>query len=110
MKYLTILSIAAMFIACNVGSRSTKTQVPTQAYVYVVGDKETYKAKELFMQYDDKDKFPVEFQKEQTNKHKIILYEIQPGTHNIKVYEGNKLIINTKAFISNQETKKIILP
>jgi CTP:phosphocholine cytidylyltransferase-like protein len=110
MKYLVIVLTIFVLSSCNLSSVSTKTQVPNRAYVYVVGDKTKYSTNDIYMQYDDKEKFSVVIQKEQTSKQKLILYEIVPGTHNIKIYSGNTLIINTKAFISNQETKKIILP
>jgi len=110
MKPLIFFSIILLLSSCQLNSISTKTQVPTMAYIQVVGDVEKYEDVSLFMQYNDQDIFPIELQKDKPRKVKILLYDINPGTHNIKIYKGDTLIINTKAFISNQETKKIILP
>jgi len=110
MKSLLFFVMIILFAACKLNSISSKTQVPTKAYVQVVGNVEKYEGASLFMQYNDQEKFPIELQKEKPRKVKLLFYDINPGTHDIKIYSGNTLIINTKAFISNQETKKIILP
>lgn len=110
MKPTLFILMFLVLTACKMSSVSTKTQVPDLAYVKVVGDLEKYKDVFLYMQYDDQPKFPIELFKEKTGKLKVQLYDITPGTHEIKIYSENTLIINTKAFISNQETKEIILP
>ncbi len=110
MKTLLFSIMIILLASCKLNSISTKTQVPNMAYIQVVGDLDKYKSANLFMQYNDQEKFSIELQKEKPRKVKLLLYDINPGTHDIKIYSGNKLITNTKAFISNQETKKIILP
>ena len=110
MKSTVFILMFLVITGCKMSSVSTKTQVPTLACVKVAGDMEKYEGVFLYMQYDDQPKFPIELMKEKTSKLKVQLYDISPGTHEIKIYSGDTLIINTKSFISNQETKEIILP
>ena len=64
MKSLLFFVMIILFAACKLNSISTKTQVPTMAYIQVVGDVDKYEGVSLFMQYNDKEKFPIELQKE----------------------------------------------
>ena len=110
MKNICFIMFVLIFTACTVGTQTQKVQVPDRAYITVVGNPDNYEDAQIMLQYDDKEKFPVKIRKEGTRKFKKYLYEIVPGQHTLKVYNGNQLLISRKIFISNQETKEIQLP
>ncbi len=110
MKNIVIITFVLIFTSCAVGIQTQKVQVPDRAYIMVVGNPDNYEDAQIMLQYDDKEKFPVEMRKEGTRKFKKYLYEIAPGRHTIKVYNASQLLINREIFISNQETIEIQLP
>ena len=110
MKNILYFLLLLLFTGCAVGTQTQKVQVPDQAFIVVVGNSDNYEDAQIFLQYDDMQKFPVEIKKQGTKRFKQTLYEISPGRHTLKVFNGDQLLINKEIFISNQETKEIILP
>ncbi|MBN2425032.1 MAG: hypothetical protein JXR46_12160 [Calditrichaceae bacterium] len=103
MRFILIfLTILLLFTCGDYGYIQETKQIQTESFLSFKGDLEG-----VLVNIDGEKEFvPEANQDDFSDKY---IYKITPGTHRIKVYKNNTLIIDEKFYIGNQETKEIIV-
>lgn len=108
-KIIILFSILIGLQSCGTGSYSVSSGTPDMAYlsftdddsymISVILDEKTYTVNTVKTKA-----FKTQRNIKETSKNQIML---KPGTHEMKVYKGNTLVLTKKIFVSTGE-KKII--
>lgn len=114
--YFSFILFLVLSFACT-GTRTMVTQVSDASYLMFVGKKSMsqndfgyYIENKYQAKIDDKLTFDIKLSKKNRDQFvKSTIYQITPGTHNLKVYRNGTIVINKNIFISNQETMQIEL-
>jgi flagellar assembly factor FliW len=114
--YFAFLLYLSFLVSCA-GTRTMVTQVSDASYLIFIGNKSMsqndfgyYIENKYEAKIDDKITFDIKLTKNGKDLFvKSTVFQITPGTHNIKVYRNGSIVINKNIFISNQETMQIEL-
>lgn len=97
-----------LFVGCT-GTKSTSHALENESFLVFIGVPGNYHGG-VEVNIDDKTKFTAEVVKDNADRPKGNVYAISTGTHIVTVTYNQVVILKKQIFISNQETKKIILP
>jgi hypothetical protein len=107
-KILIAITIVLLYLPSCTGIKTTISGLENEAFIEFLGNPSNYQGG-IDVDIDGSAYFKAEVNKNHANRPKGKTYAISTGTHTIKVsYKGN-LLVQKKIFVSNQETKKIIL-
>jgi len=110
LRLLLIMSVLGLFTSCKVGVTSKSGGMDNQSYLqFIQGGNQSYK-NGVTVYVDDNPAFTANVDVMKRNSIKGNTYVINPGTRNIKVVDNGKTVYEKRIVVSNQETKKIILP
>lgn len=107
---ILILGITLLLFSCKTTYVSTITGIEDNAHVKVVmanGSKNSINMP-LTLVIDDQEYLISKIYTDKKSM-KSETTNIKPGKHQILIKEGNKILFDKSVFISNQETRKIIL-
>lgn len=107
-KFTTPILFVLMLVACG-GVKTSTSGVDNKTFLEFCSTPNNYRGG-VDVNVDDKTNFKAEVIKYNPTKISTTVYAISPGKHVITVsYEG-KVLYKQQLFLSNQETRKIILP
>lgn len=90
------------------GIQSTTRGLENQAFISVVSESDYPDGVSVII--DGEKSFKAEVGESNTKRPKGTVYAISTGKHQIQVKDGAKLLYAKQVFLSNQETRQIILP
>jgi hypothetical protein len=97
MKFIAVIIFTSIFISACGGYRSEVKQGTESSFI-----KFKTEIKDFSFTVDEGDLI--------FNNPDVEQYEIKPGTHIVKVYRGDRLVVNRKVFIDNQTVFEIEVP
>ncbi len=111
-KYLIICLFILLFITgCTTGLKSNSYGLENNGYIRIIGSKADYPDySDIYMIIDNEKKVDVSVTKDIKKKPSGKIYRISPGTHEIKIFKDNELLLKQDIFVSSQEIKKVYLP
>ena len=90
------------------GVKSTTRGLENQAFISVVSDSDYPQGVTVII--DGEKSFKAEVGQANSKRPKGTIYAISTGKHRIEVKDGSKVLYAKQVFLSNQETRQIILP
>jgi hypothetical protein len=107
-RILTLLVIITAITGCA-GLKTTASGLENQSYIKLIGNSNQYWGG-VSLVIDDNEPINAKVTKDNASYPKGTVYAISTGKHVVKVISKDKIIYQKQIFISNQETRKIILP
>jgi len=105
----SIFLLLTIVFSCNLGKRATNEGIDSLAYLHFVMDEKPSKDVNWTIIIDEGGQTPITVDKNNPRFSKDNLYSIPPGTHHLKVYKDEVLVLSQKLFVSSRETKTIKL-
>ena len=93
---LSVMIVSALLVSCG-GSNEGIVQKNEQAQIKFVGN-----ILQSSASIDDGEVFTIE--------KADVVYTLKPGTHVVKVFKSNQLVVNRSVFIENGVTMEIAIP
>ena len=113
--YSTIILISVFIFSSCTGVKTTVTGLENESFLSFYSNDQSVINSKIEVSIGDGNTFVAEVNKMKRNstnfekRPKGNIYSIKPGKHDVKVTKNGKLIYSKRIFISNQETKTIIL-
>jgi hypothetical protein len=95
MRALTLSVILGLFLTSGCGYKERITTSDQTSYLYFTGNTNS-----VMISIDGGEKFRV-------NSGRDHQYKITPGTHDIRVYRGNSVIVDRQVYLSDGVAKEI---
>ena len=95
MRYLTVLGLLGLLLISSCGYKEGIATSEQVAYLYFTGD-----TNNVMVSIDGGQKFSVSSGRDHQ-------YKITPGTHTVRIYRGESLIVERQIYLSDGVAKQI---
>lgn len=103
-KIITTLLFVFIFSSCTYGIRENKEQISNKSYFFFTGN-----LTDITVVIGNSEPFTPTNEEISGSLDEYKLYQVEPGTHKIKIMRNNEIIASKTIYIGNQEKKEILV-